>query len=277
MTPSRRFLPAVMRLKLIVAIAGCLVLAITATAMYRQKRVSESAAENESAVWDMGMIYPGFPYETLFPVDNGCRIGTEATIAYPNPPIPIDGLKIVPLAPYEHRKVHMTLQYPRDQVSSPDPFCTLHAGTLTAIHEGVLDHGTNFEYICSGAKREYKIILCLYHGPGGGDSGSGKPKPIQKKTGGPPGLQLLSASPCETFWNSSVFAPSKDAKTPEYCLDYFRQMAHQLFDEFLKTNRAANPQQWAWVPTGAAIDSLSIDQILDLRKQIVAALLKSGA
>jgi len=259
------------------AAAVALVLLI-ATAMYGQ--CNESAAEGGSLTfsWDMGMVYPGFPYDTLFPVHNGCRIGTVATITYPNPPIPLNGLKIVELGPYQTKNVLMTLQYPRDPVGAyPDAFCTLHAGKLTAIHKGVTDPTCPSTYCCGDARREYRILLCLYHGPAGGDSGGGKPKPAPKKGGGPPGPELLSASPCEHFWTTGIFVASQDVRTPEYCLAYIRQMAHQLFDEFLKANRAANPQQWAWVPTGAAIDSLSISEIMSLRQQIVADLLKSGA
>jgi len=235
-------------------------------------RSADTQAQGQSGtlLMDLGVVYPGFPYESLFPVHNGCRVEQEATIVYPNP-MPLHGQTIVPVPPYSTRKVLMTLQYPREPLNAyPKAFCEIKVGQLTSVHPGFTSHN----YTCDSAKREYDIVVALCHGFGADGGGGGKPKPTPQKPG-PPTPDLLSASPCERFWQTGIFTPSQDVKIPSYCLDYFRQMAHKLFDRFLQENRAASPHAWAWVPTGAAIDSLSLLQIMTLRQQIVADLLKS--
>jgi hypothetical protein len=69
-----------------------------------------------------------------------------------------------------------------------------------------------------------------------------------------------------------VFTPSGQIRTPEDCAAYIRAEAHNLFDKLLAPYRAANPADWAWVPTGAAIDQLTVEQILTIKNLVFDAL-----
>jgi len=236
---------------------------------------------------DLGTVYPGVPYLNNFPVTNGCHSAQEATITYPNP-MPLTSVRhrrVVPVPPLKTVLEPMQLKYPPDPPDAYEyPVCTLHVGELTAHHSGGLTvedtaAGT-LTYNCHEADRKYIILVCVEHGPGGGGGGGGgKPKPAPKKGSLPP-LDLVSSvprSPCERLWNQGVFVSSSPITSADQCLAYLQEQAHLLFDDYLKSNRAADPLGWAWVPTGAAIDGLSVQQILLFRQQVITDLLQSGA
>jgi hypothetical protein len=248
------------------------------------KRRAEQAKANPSGdfTWDLGMVYPGVVYRPPFPLSNGCPFEQLATIAYPNS-IPLTGPDgssptQVGVPPGTITEL-LRLYYPPDTTPSPNAFCTMEAGLLTAIHHEDQKKVPGGTYTCYEAKRTFLISACVYHGPGGDDGGGGGggKKKSPETNGQPTTPNQARTNACATYWATNHFVPSSEAPTPEACTDYIRQQAHLMFDQYLNTNRVADPARWAWVPTGSAIDSLSVEQIMADKVKVLGQLIQPAS
>jgi hypothetical protein len=245
----------------------------------QQQQNQQNQNSSGSGDWFLGQIWPGVAYNTTYPLTNNCHIGQTANFSYPSSS-PTAGGAYIPLTspmpnpvgvgPNSTVPVPMVLQYPElppPPPTAPPPLCWPKMAPITSVHmQSETAEGTGagtYVYTCDGTQATYTIYLCLWdqappQQPGGGD----KPKkPGPQDLPNPLGSSA-QGSPCENLWNFDIFVPSEQIQSPQHCLNYIREQAHILFDQGLQPYRSADPTKWAWVPTGSAIDNLSVQQIL---------------
>lgn len=258
--------------------------------------------------WDLGNIVPGVNYSMHYTLNNGCVPDQPVTFTYPGSIIPIDGpenvtvpgtggnlapMKIVdmdlefppvPPGPASYQWTGLGWQaIPPENVPPPPedpaaPTCQNVAGSLVALHKQVQwdtpAQGGMLITTCLPVKENWQVVLCLYNQPaansGGGGGGPQKPRQPAKKI--PPGSSPPDGSTCSNLWYFDVFVPSGPIRSPQDCAAYIRAQAHDLFDRVLAPYRNLNPAQWAWAPAGTAIDQLTVEQILALKKRVFEAL-----
>ncbi len=228
------------------------------------------------------MVYPGILYRPPFPLSNGCPFDQLATITYPIS-IPMTGpdgssptnVSVPPGTITEW----LRLQFPPDTVSTPNGFCSIETGVLTAIHQqtGPIKVPGGW-YTCFEVERNFLVSACVSHGQSGDDGGGGgggKPKKPSAAQG-PPAPNSMSSNPCASYWTTNRFVGTSEVPTPDSCTGYIRQQAQVFFSQYLQANRAADPAQWAWLPTDSAIDSLSAAQIMALKLKALVQILQSA-
>lgn len=258
-------------------------------------------------LWDLGKIDPGQSHTYEYQLSNACKPCQPATFKYPqDQPAAING-DYVPLTgpkkvyvPGEDKcpetsplPVEMTLEYPYPPpAGSPaltpppnDPddktACSLRSGFLTVVHDQLIwddppdSTGGFMRHICQAAEETYLVTACLgQHWPDAPLQGGALKKRPKSTKKVPAGLSPPDGSTCSNLWYFNVFVPSGDIRTPEDCAKYIRAEAHHLFDNLRLRYPAAD---WAFVPTGPAIDQLTVEQILAIKVRVFDDLTKLAA
>jgi len=211
--------------------------------------------------WDFGAVYAGNTYKANYPLENGCKVGQQVTITYPTR-LPLTGPTTVEVPAKSKIDVPMALKFPPPQEAAfvgQNTMCKIMADVLVSVHPELKrvenTPAGKYTYICHQMQRVYTVSLCLYNlkpPDNGGGGGGGKPK---KKT-----------PACARLWYSDQFFPTKEIRAPEDCRDEIRDSSHEFFDLMMKPVRAADPGKWAWLPDAAAIDRMSVHQLLTLKQ-----------
>ena len=255
--------------------------------------------------WDLGEIPPGVTLKLEYTASNGCEKFEFQPVEFhypfedakPGMPgyIPLDGPLDVSVKFGQPDLVNLEMGYPLPPPPPPgspppkpqvpvDPSnpnnCVSHWGILKVVHPydyswESLPNGDSLLHQCLPAEEHYLVTLCLlpyYSGPPGGGSKAKKPRQPARKL--PLGLVSPDGSACSNLWYFGVFHPSPPINTPQDCAVYIRAEAHNLFDKLLAPYRAKDAAAWAWVPTGAAIDQLTVEQILIIKSLVFDALAK---
>jgi len=256
-------------------------------AMAKLQKIQQQAQQNGNTnqnpsgtgSWYFGKIYHGVKYNTSYPLTNNCRIPQNVTITYP-PNIPLAGPQNVEVPAHTKISVPMVLEYPPFPPvppggPQPDMLFWPQIGSIESLHRKTQTSrqtaaGT-YVYVCHEAQITYKVRVDLFNGPtpepqgggGGGGGGGGKKKPGPSDKQQPE--QQTASSACTGLWDFNQFTATPEVHSAAECANYIREQAHLLFDTMLQPYRSADPSRWAWVPTGTAIDLLSVQQIMSLK------------
>jgi hypothetical protein len=257
----------------------------------QQQKAQQNQNNSGTGDWVFGKIWPGVAYNAIYPLTNKCHIGQMVNITYPlnmgnQDDVPLTGPATVAVPGNSTVNVAMVLQYPAlppPPPTAPPPMCWPAINDITSAHmqtsKAESAPGGTTVYTCYGTQVTYNIYLCLWdQAPpeqGGGPGKPKKPKPKDEPKPLSPASQPQSSA-CENLWDFGIFVPSGEFKSPSDCTAYMREQAHLLFDQRLQADRSLNPAKWGWLPTGPAIDSLSVQQILVLKAVAMKDLSAAG-